>query len=121
MNSDSPTWKTVLRPIRSASAPENISSPASTIVYDATVHWSPDTPACSVLPIAGSPTFTTVLSRPTMNRLMQHTASISVRRPLLTGGGAISGPAVRCGSHSGALSDRSWGAFAGACMDEIPT
>jgi hypothetical protein len=32
VNSDSPTWKTVLRPIRSARAPENSSSEASTIV-----------------------------------------------------------------------------------------
>ena len=31
--------------------------------------------------MAGSPTFTIVLSRPTMNRLMQQTASIRARRP----------------------------------------
>jgi hypothetical protein len=31
--------------------------------------------------MAGSPTFTIVLSRPTINRLMQQTASMSVRRP----------------------------------------
>src|SRR6266581_1441173 len=45
--------KMVRRPIRSATAPENISSAASAIV----------------------------LSRPTMNRLMQQTASIRPRRP----------------------------------------
>ena len=32
MNRDSPTWKTVRRPIRSASAPENISRAASVMV-----------------------------------------------------------------------------------------
>ena len=31
--------------------------------------------------MAGSPTFTIVLSRPTMNRLMQQTASMRARRP----------------------------------------
>ena len=31
--------------------------------------------------MSGSPTFTIVLSRPTMNRLMQQTASIRPRRP----------------------------------------
>src|SRR4029077_18871754 len=38
--------------------------------------------------MSGSPTFTIVLSRPTMNRLMQQTASIRPRRPRpVTGGG----------------------------------
>src|SRR5580704_3069405 len=80
VNSDRPTWKIVLRPIRSATAPENISRAASAMVYAATVHCRPETPACRSRPMDGRPTFTIVLSRPTMNRLMQHTASMRVRR-----------------------------------------
>src|SRR6516165_4304647 len=80
VNSDRPTWKIVLRPIRSATAPENISRAASVMVYAATVHCRPETPPCRSRPIEGSPTFTIVLSRPTMNRLVQHTASMRARR-----------------------------------------
>ena len=80
VNSDRPTWKIVLRPIRSATAPENMSRAASVMVYAATVHCNPETPACRSRPMEGSPTLTIVRSRPTMNRLVQHTARMSVRR-----------------------------------------
>ena len=76
-----PTWKMVLRPILSAAAPENISRLASTIVYPAIVHCRPATLVCSDEPISGRPTFTIVLSRPTMNSAEQHTASTMARRP----------------------------------------
>ena len=44
------------------------------------VHCSPDTEACSSRWIEGSAMFTIVLSRPTISRLMQQMARISIRR-----------------------------------------
>ncbi len=81
VNSDRPTWKIVRRPMRSAAAPENKSRLASTIVYPATVHCRPDTAVCRDFPMSGRPTFTMVLSRPTMNSALQQTARTMARRP----------------------------------------
>ena len=81
VNSDRPTWKITRRPIRSAAAPENISKLASTMVYPATVHCRPATLVCRLCPMAGSPTLTMVLSRPTMNSALQQTASTTARLP----------------------------------------
>src|SRR6266852_8956811 len=85
--------------------------------------------------MAGSPTFTIVLSRPTMNRLMQQTASMRarrppVRRPPVSAPGSVSAPGassspstgtgVRSGSRTGTLSDLQSAALAGACIVQTP-
>ena len=80
VNTARPAWKVFRRPIRSAVDPANISRLASTSVYASIVHCRPDTGECSSRPIDGSATFTIVLSRPTMNRLMQQIARTSIRR-----------------------------------------
>src|SRR6478609_9503080 len=82
-------WNVLRRPIRSAVEPENIKRLASTSAYASIVHCSPDTDACSSRPIDGSATFTIVLSRPTMNRLMQQMPSTSRRRRRLSSGKQI--------------------------------
>ena len=84
-----PAWKVRRRPTRSAVEPENISRLASTSVYASIVHCRPDTDECSSRPIDGSATFTIVLSRPTMNRLMQQIARTSIRRWRLSPGRAV--------------------------------
>ena len=84
-----PAWKVLRRPMRSAVAPENISRLASTSVYASMIHCRPDTDECSSRPIDGSATFTIVLSRPTMNRLMQQMARTSIRRRGLSSGRAV--------------------------------
>ena len=82
--------------------------------------------------MAGSPTFTIVLSRPTMNRLMQQTASMSMRRPevaampvsamavLAMAVLAMAVLAMAAGSRLGALSDLPWATSTGACMAQTP-
>src|SRR5580693_8285983 len=76
--------------------------------------------------MAGSPTFTIVLSSPTMNKLMQQTASIRARRvggpaigPARTGRGAggSTTPEGRTGSRSVTLSDVRWVSGSGACIE----
>ena len=89
VNTPRPVWKVLRRPTRSAVAPENISRLASTTVYASIVHCRPDTDECSSRPIDGSATFTIVLSRPTMNRLMQQIARTSIRRWRLSPGRAV--------------------------------
>ena len=143
MNMDRPTWKIVRRPIRSASAPENISRAASVMVYAATTHCRPATPACRSRPMDGSPTITIVLSSPTMNRLRQQTARMRVRRartaaPVTVSGatpvaapgcrpvpGASSslrtGTDDRSGSRAGTLSDLQRVLCTGACIGPTPS
>ena len=89
VNTARPAWNVLRRPIRSAVDPENIKRLASTSAYASIVHCSPDTDACSSRPIDGSATFTIVLSRPTMNRLMQQMPSTSRRRWRLSSGTAV--------------------------------
>ena len=89
VNTARPAWNVLRRPIRSAVDPENIRRLASTSAYASIVHCSPDTDACSSRPIDGSATFTIVLSRPTMNRLMQQMPSTSRRRWRLSSGTAV--------------------------------
>ena len=93
VNSTSPVWKTRRRPSRSPIDPDSISRLASTSVYASTVHCRPATVACSSRPIDGSATFTIVLSRPTINRLMQQIARISWRR--LREGSGVGGAPLR--------------------------
>src|SRR4051794_31348596 len=71
VNTPRPAASTRLRPSRSAVEPASINRLASTTVYASTVHCSPETPACRSPPSDGSATLTAVMSRPTMNRLMQ--------------------------------------------------
>src|SRR5215211_398550 len=71
-NTARPTWNTRLRPMRSAVDPASISSEASTSVYASIVHWRPEKEPCSERWIAGSATFTIVVSRLTIRMLMQH-------------------------------------------------
>src|SRR5580658_6683470 len=94
--------------------------------------------------MAGSPTFTIVLSRPTMNRLMQQTASMSVRRPRVAAPAPVpssapspaprpalasapeararprTGTDVRCGSRPGTVSDLPWASRTCACIAQTP-
>ena len=79
MNVASPAWNVLRRPSRSAVEPDRTRRLASTSVYASTTHCSPDTEACSSRWIDGSATFTIVLSRPTMTRLMQQIARMSSR------------------------------------------
>ncbi len=81
-----PAMKTRLRPMRSAVEPASISSEASTSVYASIVHCRPEVTACSSRCIEGSATFSTVLSRLTMSRLMQQIASTSMRLRWLSSG-----------------------------------
>jgi hypothetical protein len=81
-----PAMKTRLRPIRSAVDPASISSEASTSVYASIVHWRPAVLACRSRCIEGSATFSTVLSRLTISKLIQQIARTSMRRRWLSSG-----------------------------------
>ncbi len=85
-NTIKPIRNTRRRPNRSASAPEEIRRPARTRVYASTVHSRLRVPTPRPCPIAGRPTLTMVVSRPTRNMLRQQTASTVQRlRALRTG------------------------------------
>lgn len=81
-----PAMKTRLRPIRSAVEPASISSEARTRVYASIVHCRPDVLASRSRCRAGRATLSTVLSRLTINRLMQQIARTSSRRRGLSSG-----------------------------------
>ncbi len=80
VNTLRPATNVRLRPSRSAIEPENNSRLASTTVYASTVHWSPERPASSSRPMDGRPTFTAVMSSPTMKRLREQMSRMPVRR-----------------------------------------
>lgn len=85
-NTTRPTWNTRRRPSRSASAPEEIRRLARTSVYASTVHSRLRVPMPRPCPIAGSPTLTMVVSRPTRNMLRQQTARTVQRLRALRAG-----------------------------------
>src|SRR5690606_40194897 len=86
------------------------------------VHWSPESGACRSSPRAGRATFTIVLSRATMSRLVQHTHSTRIRLRRLMGAALVScpnttllsdmtvtwvpGPGVRSEEHTSELQSR---------------
>jgi hypothetical protein len=75
-NSIRPRRKMRRRPSRSAVEPDSISRLARTSVYASITHCRPATEACRSARSEGSAMFTIVVSRPTMNRLMQQMARI---------------------------------------------
>lgn len=104
----SPVLKTRRRPIRSAVEPASISSEAMTSVYASMVHCMPATVVCSSFCIDGRATFSTVLSRLTISRLMQQVPRITIRRR---------GPHSSAGSPDGSGDDLGWGAGLGRGME----
>ncbi len=90
-----PAMKTHLRPRRSPRLPATRSSPAKTIAYESTIHWSELEEACRVRTITGKATLRIVLSRLTMRRLTHSTARTARRfgrRPTAVVSGGLGGP-----------------------------
>ena len=78
-NTSRPSWKTRLRPTRSAVEPASMSRLARTSVYASTVHWSPATEEPSDRWIAGSAMVTIVASSPIMSRPVEQIRSTTCR------------------------------------------
>src|SRR6185312_8106737 len=71
--------------------------------------------------MSGRPTFTIVLSRPTMNRLMQQTASIRPRRPRPVAGGGTGAAAREAGRAGRGAGGAGRGAGVAAGRGRAPT